>query len=197
MPPGDSQTNTVTVESGTPTVPANPTAGESSAALVSTAADVVTGRLDESQIGSVTSRTNILALWASRVAAATELITTSTQESLQAPIISGESSVALAVGAGTVKAETDPPPIVPATISCWTATGLDTATSSSAGQLQAVDPRAVDRIDLLTVVEHELGHIIGLEDLNALTDDLMGDVVDIGVHRDPSHQDAVDAALAS
>ena len=40
-PPGDSQTNTVTVESGTPTVPANPTAGQSSAALVSAATDVI------------------------------------------------------------------------------------------------------------------------------------------------------------
>ena len=124
--------------------------------------------------------------------------------------------------------ETDPPPIVPATITRWTATGLDAATlaklmpirfasndlpgpylgetetsqsymdhnaaghgwfvdpapasdaeftaSSSAKQLQAVDPRAVDRIDLLTVVEHELGHSIGLEDLDALTDDLMDGV---------------------
>ena len=93
--------------------------------------------------------------------------------------------------------ETDPPPIVPATITRWSATGLDAATSSSAKQLQAVDPRAVDRIDLLTVVEHELGHSIGLEDLDALTDDLMDDVASIGVRRDPSHQDAVDAVLAS
>ena len=32
-------------------------------------------------------------------------------------------------------------------------------------QLRAVDPRAVDRIDLLTVVEHELGHVLGLKTL--------------------------------
>ena len=37
--------------------------------------------------------------------------------------------------------------------------------SASAGrqQLRAVDPRAVDHIDLLTVVEHELGHVLGLQ----------------------------------
>ena len=64
-------------------------------------------------------------------------------------------------------------------------------------QLRAIDPRAVDRIDLLTVVEHELGHVLGLKDLSASTDDLMSGVLGIGVRRDPSHQDAVDAALAS
>jgi hypothetical protein len=73
-----------------------------------------------------------------------------------------------------------------------------TATASpSAKQLQAVDPRAVDRIDLLMVVEHELGHVLGLKDLNVSTDDLMSGVLGMGVRRDPSHQDAVDAALAS
>jgi len=35
-----------------------------------------------------------------------------------------------------------------------------------ADQLQAIDSRAVDRIDLLTVVEHELGHVVGLDDLD-------------------------------
>ena len=64
-------------------------------------------------------------------------------------------------------------------------------------QLRAIDPRAVDRIDLLTVVEHELGHVLGLKDLNISTDDLMSGVLGIGVRRDPSHQDVVDAALAS
>ena len=64
-------------------------------------------------------------------------------------------------------------------------------------QLQAVDPRAVDRIDLLTVVEHELGHVLGLKDLSASTDDLMSGLLGMGLRRDPSHQDAVDAALAS
>jgi hypothetical protein len=49
--------------------------------------------------------------------------------------------------------------------------------------LQAVDPRAVDQIDLLTVVEHELGHIAGLSDLDALADDVMSGVLGIGVRR--------------
>jgi hypothetical protein len=59
------------------------------------------------------------------------------------------------------------------------------ASSSSDRMLRAVDPRAVDRIDLLTVVEHELGHIAGFEDLNALTDNLMSGVLGGGVRRNP------------
>jgi hypothetical protein len=68
--------------------------------------------------------------------------------------------------------------------------------SAQAGsqQLQAVDPRAVDHIDLLTVVEHELGHIAGLGDLNTVADDVMNGVLGTGVRRLASH---VDAVLAS
>ncbi len=68
--------------------------------------------------------------------------------------------------------------------------------SSLAGsqQLRAVDARALDRIDLLTVVEHELGHVLGLNDLNALADDVMDGVLGVGVRRLVDH---VDAALAS
>ena len=55
----------------------------------------------------------------------------------------------------------------------------------------------MDRIDLLTVVEHELGHMVGLKDLNAPTDDLMSGVLGIGVRRNPFYQDAIDATLAS
>ena len=57
------------------------------------------------------------------------------------------------------------------------------ASSASAGQLQAVDPRAVDRIDLLTVVQHELGHIAGFHDLDALADNLMSGVLSAGVRK--------------
>jgi len=60
--------------------------------------------------------------------------------------------------------------------------------------LQAVDPRAVDKIDLLTVVEHELGHIAGLSDSNALPEDIMNSVLGVGVRRGVS---AVDAAIRS
>jgi hypothetical protein len=60
--------------------------------------------------------------------------------------------------------------------------------------LQAVDPRAVDKIDLLTVTEHELGHAAGLNGLDALTDDVMSGVLGTGIRRNAVH---TDAALAS
>ena len=66
--------------------------------------------------------------------------------------------------------------------------------SPSNQQLRAIDPRAVDRIDLLTVVEHELGHIAGLDDLDASVNDLMSGVLGTGIRRNASH---VDAVLAS
>ncbi len=50
-------------------------------------------------------------------------------------------------------------------------------------QLQAVDPRAVDRIDLLSVVEHELGHVAGFEDLDPSVETLMGGFLNTGVRR--------------
>jgi hypothetical protein len=59
--------------------------------------------------------------------------------------------------------------------------------------LQAIDARAVDKIDLLTVVEHELGHVAGLSD-NNVSNDVMDGVLGVGVRRDVS---AVDAALAN
>ena len=52
-------------------------------------------------------------------------------------------------------------------------------------QLRAIDPRAVDRIDLLTVVEHELGHVAGLGDLDASADNLMSGVLGVGVRWNP------------
>jgi hypothetical protein len=36
------------------------------------------------------------------------------------------------------------------------------ASAGSSGQLRAVDPHAVDQIDLSNVVEHQLGHVVGL-----------------------------------
>ncbi len=69
--------------------------------------------------------------------------------------------------------------------------------SASAGsqQLKAVDPQALDRIDLLTVVEHELGHVAGLKDLDALADDVMSGVLGVGVRRNASPTDAVLASV--
>jgi len=64
-------------------------------------------------------------------------------------------------------------------------------------RLKAIDPRAVDHIDLLSVVEHELGHVLGLADLNALADNLMSGVLESGVRKTPykRHADAVFAAV--
>ena len=53
----------------------------------------------------------------------------------------------------------------------------------SDGQLTAVDARAADKIDLLTVIEHELGHLAGLPDLDAALDDLMSSTLPTGVRR--------------
>jgi hypothetical protein len=57
--------------------------------------------------------------------------------------------------------------------------------AASAGKQpsRAIDPRAVDQIDLLTVVEHELGHVAGFADLDALADTLMSGVLGVGVRR--------------
>jgi hypothetical protein len=52
-------------------------------------------------------------------------------------------------------------------------------------QLQAVDSRAVDSIDLLTVVEHEMGHVLGMGDLDGSLDLLMSDRLGAGVRRIP------------
>jgi hypothetical protein len=52
--------------------------------------------------------------------------------------------------------------------------------------LKAIDPRAVDRIDLLTVVEHELGHVLGLDDLEASLDALMSAQLGTGIRRLPT-----------
>jgi hypothetical protein len=53
--------------------------------------------------------------------------------------------------------------------------------AQNSSKMLAIDPRAVDRIDLLSVVEHELGHIAGFDDFGNCTDNLMSDRLDAGV----------------
>ena len=53
------------------------------------------------------------------------------------------------------------------------------------GELKAIDPKAVDQIDLLTVVEHEMGHVLGRGDLDASIDALMSDQLGVGIRRLP------------
>jgi ribosomal protein S16 len=55
--------------------------------------------------------------------------------------------------------------------------------STANRRLQAISPQAVDRIDLLTVVEHELGHIAGLDDLDILAETVMSRTLEASVRR--------------
>lgn len=55
--------------------------------------------------------------------------------------------------------------------------------------LKAVDRRAVDKIDLLTVIAHELGHVAGLDDL-AREQTLMKGTLDAGIRRLPGRLEA-------
>ena len=63
------------------------------------------------------------------------------------------------------------------------------------GQAHAIDPHAVDRIDLLTVVEHELGHIAGLDDSSAVGS-LMSGMLPTGARRNVTANE-IDAILAA
>jgi hypothetical protein len=78
--------------------------------------------------------------------------------------------------------------------------GDDQEFAADAGnaQLLAIDPQAVDRMDLLTVVEHELGSVAGLKDLDPdpSTTDLMSGQLAAGVRRVPTAAD-VDAIFAA
>ena len=63
----------------------------------------------------------------------------------------------------------------------------------------STDPGAPtpDKMDLLTVVEHEMGHELGLPDVDPTSNptDLMASTLATGVRRQPSTQD-VDAVFA-
>ena len=65
------------------------------------------------------------------------------------------------------------------------------------GETVALDPKAVDRIDLLTVVEHELGHMLGLSDLDASVGSLMSGQLANGTRRaaGTAERDAIWAGL--
>jgi hypothetical protein len=50
---------------------------------------------------------------------------------------------------------------------------VESAKLDSAASLPAADPRALDEIDLLSLVEQEFGHSLGLQDLDLLSDGLL------------------------
>lgn len=72
---------------------------------------------------------------------------------------------------------------------------VDADLSDNASQT-ALDPAAVDQIDLATVVLHELGHTLGLGDLASSVGSLMSGELPAGVQRLPGTAE-VDAVLAA
>ncbi len=65
----------------------------------------------------------------------------------------------------------------------------------SGESLGASDSVASDSVDLLTVVSHELGHVLGLRDLDLLADSLMSGTLEKGLRCRPSDTE-LDAVLA-
>ncbi len=75
------------------------------------------------------------------------------------------------------------------------ASAYNAASSGGTQPLPAVDPRVVDRMDPSTVVDHELGNVTGLQDLDTLANDVMSGVLGSGIARNSSHSDAALASL--
>ncbi len=70
------------------------------------------------------------------------------------------------------------------------------AVDTSDAQLHAIAPQAVDQMDLLTVVEHALGSVAGLQDQDSSSTDLMSGQLAAGIRRVPTAAD-VDAIFAA
>jgi hypothetical protein len=78
-----------------------------------------------------------------------------------------------------------------------TASSDEEYTTSSSGDLVATTSAAESGIDLLTVVEHELGHVLGLVDLDSVAAGVMSSTLSDGVRRNITASDYIDEALAS
>jgi hypothetical protein len=81
----------------------------------------------------------------------------------------------------------------------WTSVdGTIYLTPDAAGYGWWVDPTqspAANRVDLLTVVSHELGHILGIGEDDSVAGDLMNANLSLGVRRTPSTHDLADFGL--
>jgi hypothetical protein len=75
------------------------------------------------------------------------------------------------------------------------ASDQESVSSEGTLQLSAIEPQALDRIDLSTVVDHELGNVAASQDLDTLANDVMSSVSGTGITRNASHVDAVLASL--
>ena len=71
------------------------------------------------------------------------------------------------------------------------ASGEVSPSSGGTLQLPVVEPRALDQIDLSTVVNHELGNVAGLQDLDALANNVTSGVLGTGIRRNAAAIDTL------
>ncbi len=57
--------------------------------------------------------------------------------------------------------------------------------------MSAIEPQALDQINLATVVDHELGNVAGLHDLDTLANDVTSGLSGTGVSRNGAYSDVV------
>ena len=93
-------------------------------------------------------------------------------------ILPAASAAVVAAPATTPLSNAASQPLVTAAIASTPVVEEEFVPTSSNQQLKAVDARAVDCIDLTTVVEHEAGNVVGLNGLDDLTDNVTSGVLD-------------------
>jgi hypothetical protein len=71
------------------------------------------------------------------------------------------------------------------------ASNEESPSSGDALPLSAIEPQALDQINLATVVDHELGNVAGLHDLDTLANDVTSGLSGTGVSRNGAYSDVV------